>query len=162
MDKNKASKMGLLFMGGVAAGYLAKKMMDSDGFKKKRTEVMTALGEAVDKERIKKVFGDTKEDMVVSYQTAKSKLVDGVSRTKEAISDLDKNKYQTIVDGVVESLKNTGKYTAEQLKLLRGYFMDDFTKIKSQALTTDGGSDGKSEPTSVYESKPESKTEDSA
>lgn len=160
MDKNKAGKMGLLFIGGVAAGYLAKKMVDSEGFKKKRAEVMKALGEAVDKDRIKKVFGDTKEEMVASYQTAKSKLVDGVSKTKGAIGELDKGKYQGIVNEVVESLKNTGKYTAEQLKLLKDYFMDDFSKIKSQALTQNGGN-GKAESTSVYKSGPEEASKES-
>lgn len=135
MAKNKS--MGLVFALGAAAGYIATLFL-SDSTKLKHKKVMK--DKARDLERIMKdpnerqrvidVFKEYSDESASYYRQAKENLVSGLASLKGGVTDIDKKKYQRVLDDIIEDFKQTKKIPTKQLDRLRTTLEADYVRIK--------------------------------
>lgn len=129
---------GILFFGlGVAAGWIVKQLFDSPEATQKRQKVWSKLQDLQERladtdeaQRVEKIFGQVSDEATRIYQTVKEDLIRELSILQVAVEDIDKQKYLSIVEDIVEDLKVDNDLSDAQLDRLTQALSDDFSKIK--------------------------------
>ncbi len=113
-------------LGGIAAYFLSPKTgkENRDMAKKKLDEMKKRVeGKSLD-EIVKEIFGMASEEGERIYTRAREDLNSRLDMVQKSIDEIDRGKYQNIVDEVVENLKNEADVTKDRLTKLHEYLMD--------------------------------------
>ncbi len=128
---NKKSPFGVgvligAVLGGVAAYFLSPKSGKENRTmaKEKIDEIKKRVeGKRLD-EIVKEIFGMASEEGEKMYTRAREDLNSRLDMIKESINEIDRGKYSSIVEEVIENLKNEGEVHKERLSRLQEYLMD--------------------------------------
>lgn len=111
MSKGKVFLAGLI---GAVAGAVGGLLFAPKSGKEMREDLVELLEGT--NEKVKEVFGNASKAAIDKYQEIKGTVIDKLVAVKSVGKEIDKEKYASIVDGVVEEFK------------------DDFTTTKNGAL----------------------------
>lgn len=137
MVKNRGGIIGLItFIFGLVFGGLATLLLSTDEkgntkapVRGKLKTVKAGLHELTDKEKVAEIYGKASEAGLKQYQAAKVQVVQKVDALKKNLDTIDKEKYKTLVTGVVQTLKKEGAITASQLKKMSTFLYDDYQRL---------------------------------
>jgi len=136
MKKRSAFLAGVI---GALAGAVGGLLLAPKSGKETRDDVVILANEIAKKiktradetkERVKAVFGKYTEEGKAKYNEINSALVAKVAQVKKTTSEIDKEKYATVVDEVVDEFKSDLTATKESTKKLKRYLKSDWLKIK--------------------------------
>jgi ElaB/YqjD/DUF883 family membrane-anchored ribosome-binding protein len=82
------------------------------------------------KEKVEEVFGNTSEEAINKYKEIKSSLMNKVAEVKTAGKEIDKEKYITIVEKVVDDFKSDLSTTKNGTIKLVAQLKKDWEKVK--------------------------------
>lgn len=96
--------------------------------RKIKKEIETGTKETQGK--VRKVFGRASKEAMSRYEKVKGMVVDRVVAVKGAGSQVDKVKYEKIVDEVVAEFKSTVKLGRSSISRLKSQLKKDWEKVK--------------------------------
>lgn len=137
-DNRKPSFFGLGVLLGTIIGGLSALFLSPASGKENREEVVKKVSELKRllqehelEARIKEIFGEVTDEAKKFYFQAKDKVILKTAELKEKISEVDKEKYASLVGLVVKELKKEAKYTEKILEKLEKHLSEDWKKIVS-------------------------------
>ncbi len=137
-EQKKSSKLGLglvigTVIGGLAAFFLSPKSGGENRamVAKKVKQLEKLLKEKEIDKKVKEIFGEASEEAVKVYNQAKTWLIEDLAKLKEAINEIDKEKYTTAVEKVVKRVQKEVKKDTKQLDKLKKQLMKEWEKIKA-------------------------------
>lgn len=80
--------------------------------------------------RVKEVFGNASNAAMSKYTEVRQAIVDKVATVKTAGQEIDKEKYQMIVEDVINEYKSDMELTKDALVKLANLFKKDWNKVK--------------------------------
>lgn len=136
-DEQKKSKFGIGLLVGTVLGGIAALFLSPKSGKQNRKEVAKKLNQLkkllhdkeVDK-KAKEIFGEVTEEAKNIYVQAKEWLVEELAQMKEAIENIDKEKYTKAVNKVMEKVQREVKKDAKQLEKLKKQLLKEWVKLK--------------------------------
>lgn len=137
---NRDSKFnaGIIFgavVGAVAAYFLTPRTgkENRELFKKKIQDLNKMLEEHGPQETVKLIYGEVTEQGKQTYNMAREEMDTRLTELKKSVDVVDTEKYKSIVDDVINRVKDETNESVDRLSKLRAYFMDRFTDTKSEA-----------------------------
>jgi gas vesicle protein len=136
------SKTGKFFLAGVlgaVAGAVGGLLLAPQSGKKTRREIMDLAEELTlkvktkaddTKELVKDVYGKYSEEGKAKYLEIKGAVVSKVATVKTAGENIDKEKYEKVVEDVVSEFKDDLKATKNGGTKIVNYLKKDWEKIK--------------------------------
>jgi len=132
---DKKSKFGIgvaigALLGGVAAFFLSPRSGPENRAmaKKKIDELITLLKEKSLKEIAIDIYGKATDEGTRLYEKASVELGNRLSEVRKSVSEIDKEKYEDLVNEVLGRLKQEKDATQERLAKLQDYFMKRFNE----------------------------------
>lgn len=139
MAEQKKSGLGLglgIVIGTVVGGLTALFLAPKSG-KQNRKEVAKKLNQLRkllhDKElhkKVKEIFGEATAEATNIYVQAKEWLIEELAQMKEAIENIDKEKYEKAVNKVMGKVKIEVKKDVKELEKLKKQLMKEWGKLK--------------------------------
>ena len=137
----------MIFLAGLAAGYIASWFLPEDMkskqrkmAKKKMEALKTILTDPEERERIIDIFKERTDEALSQYQNARQMLMENLSEVKGSWQDIDKDKYMEVVANTIEQIRDDQSLPLRQLNKLKQYFEADYkliqSKVKSMASET--------------------------
>lgn len=135
----KSSKFFLATMIGAVAGAIGGLLFAPQSGKKTREDLKKMAmklnkdvqGTVKDtKEKVEEVFGNASEEAINKYKEIKSSLMNKVAEVKTAGKEIDKEKYITIVEKVVDDFKSDLSTTKNGTVKLVAQLKKDWEKVK--------------------------------
>ncbi|MFA5750261.1 MAG: YtxH domain-containing protein [Candidatus Shapirobacteria bacterium] len=135
----KSSRFFLATMIGAVAGVIGGLLFAPQSGKKTREDlnkiamklIKEVQGTVKDtKEKVEEVFGNTSEEAINKYKEIKSSLMNKVAEVKTAGKEIDKEKYITIVEKVVDDFKSDLSTTKNGTIKLVAQLKKDWEKVK--------------------------------
>lgn len=96
----------------------------------KASKLKEALEETKSVQRVEKVFEEKTAEAKAKYEAIKSDLITSLAKLKGTIADIDREKYQQIVDEVLARAKQDRRIIVEESEKLKNFLEDDYKKIK--------------------------------
>lgn len=134
----KSRNLLLTFAGGVAAGWLISLFMSTEiktktkkAIQKDAEKLKDILTNQENRERVAAIFDDVTQKTTNTYKTAQSKLISGLTSLKYSLEEIDKDKYQQVVNQIIKDLQDNEQINLKQAKKLKTYLVADFELIKS-------------------------------
>jgi gas vesicle protein len=136
MKKRSAFLAGVI---GALAGALGGLLLAPKSGKETRKEVVLLANELAKrlktkadetKLRIKTIFGKYTDEGIAKYNEINSALIAKVAEVKKTGKEIDKEKYEKVVETVVEEFKGDLTATKESVSKLKKYLKSDWLKIK--------------------------------
>jgi gas vesicle protein len=136
MKKRSAFLAGVI---GALAGALGGLLLAPKSGKETRKEVVLLANELAKrlktkadetKLRIKTIFGKYTDEGIEKYNEINSALIAKVAEVKKTGKEIDKEKYEKVVETVVEEFKGDLTATKESVSKLKKYLKSDWLKIK--------------------------------
>lgn len=138
MANEKKSKFGLgLLIGTVLGGLAAFFFSPTSGEKnrkmaaKKVKELRKLLKDSDVEKKAKEIFGEASSAAVHVYIQAKEWLIEELADLKEAVENIDKEKYTKAVDQVIKRVQTEVKKDAKELEKLKKQLMKEWEKLKN-------------------------------
>lgn len=118
-------------LGGVAAFFLSPHSgpENREMVAKKLKELRKSLAEAEIPEKVKEIYGEVTEEGIRIYTAARKELIKKIDEVKE----IDWEKYQEIVEEVVDRLKKETNITAERAAKLKDYLIAQWEKAMERS-----------------------------
>jgi len=136
-DKQKASKFGLglligTVIGGIAAFFFSPKSGEENRKEvaKKVKELRKLLEDQEVEKKAKEIFGEASSAAVHVYMQAKEWLIEELADLKEAVENIDKEKYTKAVDKVVKRVQKEVKKDTKELEKLKKQLMKEWEKLR--------------------------------
>ena len=135
----KKGKVFLTGLVGTLVGAVGGLLFAPQSGKKTRDEIkkrLTKLNKEVEtgvkdtKEKVVEIFGNASEEAVAKYKEIKSTVMNKVAEVTTAGKEIDKEKYSTIVEDVVQDFKEDLKATKDGAAKLMSQLKKDWAKIK--------------------------------
>lgn len=143
---NKPRNVGTAFLLGAAAGWLVSVLMPErmknkakDEIRDKADLVKRIATDPQERQRVMDIFNQKTDQAMKQYRRARETLSEKVSNVKGAIAGIDEGKYKDAVGQTVESLRNEGGFTEEQLKKIKNYFESDYRNLMQSTQKNQGG-----------------------
>lgn len=137
MAEHKKSGLGLGLLIGTVVGGLAAFFLAPKSGKQNRKEVAQKLNHLKklfhDKElhkKVKEIFGEASTEATNIYVQAKEWLVEELAEMKEAIENIDQEKYTKAVDKVMKKVKSEVKKDVKELDKLKTQLLKEWSKLK--------------------------------
>ncbi len=92
------------------------------------TDYITDETEAV-VSKVQEIFGDVNEIRVALFTDAKNLWNTQVATFEKSMEKIDKNRYQDMVDGVMEKLQNSKRYPTSDLAKMKRYLAGEWKKF---------------------------------
>lgn len=131
------------FLIGIVAGAVAALLLATDEkgatrkeVKSKVADVKSKAKEMSESDRVKEIFGKTTAEAKRMYAVASSSLKTKVGELKDNYEKIDKKRYADAVSQVVSEFKKNNTSTAEELKRLKAYFLEDYERLTKQSKKT--------------------------
>lgn len=122
--------------GGLAAFFLSpksgKENREMVSKKVKEIEKMLKEAETDIRAKVKKIYGETSEELVGFHKETMDKISAAVDDLKGKLEQIDFKRYQDIAEGAIEEAKKNTGITAKQIDQLRDYLKEDWEKIKEK------------------------------
>lgn len=135
-DNKKTSKFGLgLLIGSIIGGLTAFFFSPTTGEEnremvaKKVKELEKLLKEKEVDKKVKEIFDDVTEESKKIYFQAKKWLIEELANLKEAVENIDKEKYLKAVDSTVKKVEVEFKKDAKKLEKLKKQLVGEWEKI---------------------------------
>jgi gas vesicle protein len=136
-DEQRKSKFGLgLLIGTIIGGLAAFFFSPGSGeenrkmAEKKLKELRKLLKDADVEKKAKEIFGEASSKAVHIYLQAKEWLIEELAVLKEAVENIDKEKYTKAVEKVVRRVQKEVKKDAKELEKLKKQLMKEWEKLK--------------------------------
>ena len=138
MDENKktSSKFGLGLLVGALAGALAGVFYAPKSGKQNRKEAAKKFEELKKKlaemdleKKVKDIFGSVTSETKELYFTAATDLLGKVADLRERVDKIDKEKYQKLVEEVIEDFKQRSKQSVDTVNKLKKHLLVDWNKL---------------------------------
>lgn len=141
MSENKYAGpvTGLVILGvGAVLGGAAALLLGTDDkgemkplLKKKVKQAKQKLGEGADwaKETAGELAEKIPANLKKAYQSAQRAVADKVALAKAALEQVDREKYATFVNEVVENMKRAGSVAGTEAARLKTYLMEDYQLV---------------------------------
>jgi gas vesicle protein len=136
-DDKKSSKLGLglvlgTLIGGLAAFFFSPKSGEENRemVAKKVKQLEKLLKEKEVDKKVKEVFGEATEEAIKLYNQAKTWLIEDLATLKEAVDEIDKEKYAKAVENVVKRVEKEAKKDVKQLEKLKKQLMKEWEKLR--------------------------------
>lgn len=135
----KKGKVFLTGLVGTLVGAVGGLLLAPQSGKKTRDEIkkrLTKLNKEVEtgvkdtKEKVIEIFGNASDEAVNKYKEIKSTVMNKVAEVTTAGKEIDKEKYSTIVEDVVQDFKEDLKATKDGAAKLMSQLKKDWAKIK--------------------------------
>ncbi len=97
------------------------KLMDMRDYIQEEKEMM--------EEKIQEIFGEVNQLTTSLFEDAKKLWDRQVSAFEKSMDKIDKNRYQEMVDNVMESLQSNKKYDANSLSKIKRYLNSQWRKF---------------------------------
>ena len=137
MDNKKPSKFGLgLLIGSIVGGLTAFFFSPTTGEEnremvaKKVKELEHLLKEKEVDKKVKEIFDDVTEESKKIYLQAKKWLIEELAALKEALDEIDKEKYLKAVDTTVKKVEKEFKKDAKKLEKLKKQLVGEWNKLQ--------------------------------
>lgn len=137
--RHQASNIGMVFLTGLAAGYVASLLIPKDVQLRNRNRLMKmkkVLTDPDEQERIMDIFKDRTDEAVTSFQMAKDRLARNLSEMQNKFSDISKDKYIEAVEDALDYVAEYQELPTPQFNALKKYLEGDFRRIKSSLQTS--------------------------
>jgi esterase/lipase len=85
--------------------------------------------EELDKKEVLKAVETRINKASAEFKKAKESLSKKIDAAKEKLDQIDKTKYQSLVNEVIAELKKAGKATSTQLKDIKTLLVEDYHKV---------------------------------
>jgi len=136
-EQKKSSKLGLglligTVLGGLAAFFFSPKSGEENRelVAKKVKQLEKLLKEKEIDKKAKEIFGEVSDETVKLYNQAKTWLIEELAQLKEAVENIDKEKYTKAVDQVMKKVQKEMKKDAKELEKLKKQLMKEWGKLK--------------------------------
>lgn len=137
MSNNKKKKAGLLLLAGAALGYVGS-LFVSDKAKQKHKamieekveQLKSILTDDDPAQRIQAIFKKNTAKVRAKYELIKQSLITKLAELKGTLQSIDKQKYEQVLNQVVDGAKKEQELTKTQIKKIKSYLLKDFDKIK--------------------------------
>jgi gas vesicle protein len=136
-EQKKSSKLGLglvlgTLIGGLAAFFFSPKSGEENRemVAKKIKQLEKLLKEKEVDKKVKEVFGEVTDEAVKLYNQAKTWLIEDLATLKEAVDEIDKEKYTKAVENVVKRVEKEAKKDVKQLEKLKKQLMKEWEKLR--------------------------------
>lgn len=139
MKKNHKGKYFLAGVLGAVTGIIGGLLLAPQSGKKTRkdiTELALKIGKQIEsgaketEARAKDVFGKASETTIAKYDEIKGAVVDKLVEFKKVGKTIDKEKYSTIVDGVVKEFKEDLSASKNGASKITKQLKGDWEKVK--------------------------------
>lgn len=137
MEEQKKSRFGLgLLIGTVIGGVIALFLSPTSGkqnrreFMKRINRLKKLLHEKEIDTKAKEIFGEATDEAKNLYVQAKEWLVEELAAMKEAIENIDQEKYKKAVDDVIQKIQKVAKKESKDLEKLKKQLMKEWTKLQ--------------------------------
>lgn len=136
-DTNKKSSkfgLGVLFgmiVGGITALFLSPGSGEENRavVAKKIKELQKLMEEKEIDKKVVEIFGVVTDEAKTLYLKAKEELIHGLANLKEAINEIDKEKYIAEVEKVMKKLQKEAKKDVKQMEKLKETLIKDWHKL---------------------------------
>ena len=143
-NSNTMKKAGVSLVLGMAIGYIASLFIPSstrekhkETLEEKTQQLASILREDDPAQRVKDIFEKNTARVRESYNNIKEEFISKLAELKTSIQDIDRQKYQSLLDSVLDRAKEDKELTQAQLDRMRRYLRQDFEKIKSGVKRAD-------------------------
>jgi len=82
---------------------------------------------------VKDIFGEVSEDAEKVFLKAKKDLIKKIAELKETIDNIDKEKFMSLVDEVVEKVQSEAKHESKEMIKLKEHLMKEWNKMQKKA-----------------------------
>lgn len=138
--KNNSSKNILILGVGIAAGWVMKQLFDSpegrekrEAMKERMEMLRTQFEDSDEAARVKAIFGEVSQEALKIYHEVKEMVIKKLGELQVAFDEIDKAKYEEIVNDIVASLEKDEGITKEQIEKLKKALMEDYKKLQAAA-----------------------------
>jgi gas vesicle protein len=135
-NKQDDTKFGLGMVIGLVAGAVAGALLSPKSGKENREMVgnkMNDLKKALDdghlNEKVQEMFGEVTNSTREMYIMITDELTQGLADLKGAVSEIDKDKYMTVVGKVVEKVKDKHEMPKAELDKIQKLLQKDYQRI---------------------------------
>lgn len=137
MADQKKSGLGIGILIGTVLGGLTALFLSPKSGAANRKEVAKKLNQLkklfhdteID-EKVKEIFGEVTAEATNIYVQAKEWLVEELAQMKEAIENIDKEKYEKAVNKVIKKVQYEVKKDIKELEKLKRQLMKEWSKLK--------------------------------
>ncbi len=136
-DTNKSSKFGIgLLLGTVVGGLAALFLSPNSGeenrklIAKKVKELEKLLEDAELDKKVKEIFGEVSEEAKDIYKKTKKELIKRLSELKETVENIDREKYEKVVNETVEIIKKEVKKEGKEMEKLKDELLKEWKKLE--------------------------------
>lgn len=138
MSNKSSFKTGLLFgavLGGIAAFFLSPKSgkENREMAKKKFEELRKMMKDKKVDEIVAEIYGKASVEGKKLYMTARKELDARLGQLNDAIEDLDKEKYMSLVEDVMNRVKDEKDATKDRISKLQAYLMNRWDEAQMMA-----------------------------
>ena len=137
VNEQKKSKFGLglligTVLGGLAAFFFSPESGEENRkmVAKKVKELRKLLKDTEVEKKVKEIFGEVSSGAVHVYLQSKEWLIEELASLKEAVENIDKEKYTKAVDQVIKRVQKEVKKDTKELEKLKKQLMKEWTKLK--------------------------------
>ncbi|PIY69315.1 hypothetical protein COY90_01270 [Candidatus Roizmanbacteria bacterium CG_4_10_14_0_8_um_filter_39_9] len=134
--KNKSSNFGVglaigAFLGAVATFFLSPTSGEENRkmVAKKVKQLEELLEDSELDKKVKLIFGEVTEEATMLYKKSKKMLIKKLSELREAVTSIDKEKYETVVHDTVEILKKEAKKEGKEMEKLKEELSKEWKKL---------------------------------
>ncbi len=137
MNNQKKSGLGIGILIGTILGGITALFLSPQSGKQNRKEVAKKLNQLkklfhdteIDK-KVKEIFGEVTEEAKNIYVQAKEWLIEELAQLKEAVENIDKEKYTEAVEQVMQKVQKEVKKDVKEMEKLKKQLMKEWEKLK--------------------------------
>lgn len=137
-SQNRSSKLGVglvlgSIIGGLAAFFLSPKSgkENREMVSKKIQEIKIMIEEKKIQERVKEIYGEVTEEGTRLYTMAREDINGRLDELKKSMDEIDMNRYTTLVNDVIDSVKAETQESGDRIAKLKDYFLNKWGEAKS-------------------------------
>lgn len=136
-NNSNAAKVGLVFLAGMAAGWVINMLTPPElrergrrMIRRRAAKIRALMADPEERQRMKALFKQKADEMTASYYDARDSVIKTLSGLKESVSGFSREAYTTAVEEAINRIQEKGEIPHEQLDQLRQYLVDDYDRIK--------------------------------
>lgn len=135
-NKNKSSNFGIglaigAFLGAVATFFLSPTSGEENRkmVAKKVKKLEELLEDAELDKKVKLIFGEVTEEATMLYKKSKKMLIERLSKLRETVESIDREKYEAVVHETVDILKKEAKKEGREMDKLKEELSKEWKKL---------------------------------
>ena len=129
-DQKSSSKLGLGLIMGTVIGAITAFFLSPKSGKENREEVMKKVRELEEwlKEKevdvkLKEIYGEATEEGRKLFEFVRKEITMVMGEVKEKIEDFDKEKYEKMIENVMDKAKKETKTTVQKLEKMKSHLL---------------------------------------